>query len=416
MSNLLSALLLGGYSFLILPAILVIGASFMDRSQNPEQPSRIRLLIFLSLTALVLALLGLLIWFNPYGREISSSLPAYGVLIVLVPMLAYLVYHARELAGLWPNERNLVIIFLLVYLALFILLWFADPVAFYTTFVLTLVIALAWSLPRAGYAFLGTLSLLTLVALVFTSGGWIFIPNADLPAWFLTALSVLMGIVLLFSILLPAGLIYASLRASTPLKKSLLLWSLVLSVVLLVGAAYQIAWDGIWSSAHARAFEDHLPFIHFVLSLIAGVLLALTLRGPRRLVGPLYTILVTALAVLALAWGWHLSAFEMTASRAAAVDRAIENYYRENGVYPAYLSELSPRYLLILPPPVVVRTGGWCYQSDGVAYRLGYISGDFTYFEQDFRVETYVQIGNLSSETWACDDLLARFQAKELMY
>lgn len=416
MSNLLHMLLLGGYSFLVLPAIVLFAVSFFDRSQDLERPSRPKLIVFLSLTTLVLALLGLLIWFNPYGREISSSLPAYGVLIVLVALLGYLIYHTRELVGLWSANKVLVSILVLAFLGLFGFLWLADHSAFYITVVPAVVIALVWSLPRVGYAFLGILSLLVLVALVFTTGGWVYIPGANLPVWARTVLSILTGIAILLSILLPASLFYTSLRDSTPLKKSRLLWSLVLSVVLLAGAAYQIAWDGIWSSAHARAFEDHLPFVHFMLSLIAGVLLALTLRGWRRLVGPLYTLLVTTIAVLVLAWGWNLSAFETTEGRAARVDNAITSYYRDHGAYPANLGELSPRYLFVLSPPVVVRTGGWCYQSVGEAYRLGYISGDFTYFAADFKVVTYAQKGSLSSGVWDCDEWLARFQAKELAY
>ena len=416
MSKLVSMLLLGGYSFLILPAIIVFGAALIDRSQNPEQPSRKRLLVYLSLSALLLAVLGLLIWFNPYGSEINSSLPAYGVLIVLAPIMAYLLYHARELASLWPWDRVLAIIFVLVFLALFLLLWFADPIAFTMLIVLALGIALAWNLPRGGAASLGILSLLILVTIVLTTGGWIYIPSADLPEWSRMVLSVFTVSAILLSILLPAGLLYASLRSSSPIKKPHLLWSLVFIAILLAGMAYQVAWDGIWSSAHARAFEDHLPFIQSMLSLAAGIFLTLTLRGWRRLVGPLYFVLVTSVAVVALSQGWKLSAFEMTERRAAVVDGAVESYYQENGVYPGSLAELSPRYLPLVLPPVVVRTGGWCYQSGEDFYRLGYISGDFTYFDSEFRVETYAQAGDIPAGDWACDEWRARFQAKELTY
>ena len=415
MSKLLSVLLLGGYSFLVLPAIIVFIGTLMDRSHNSEQPSRRRLLVFLSLAALLLALLGLLIWFNPYGSEISSSLPAYGVLVILAPFLAYLVYHVRKLADLWSEDRNLIIIFSLTYLALFALLWFADPIAFYMTFVLTIGIALTWYIPRAGLASLGIISVLTLATLVITSGGWIFIPGADLSNWSRMALSIATVVTMLISLLLPAGLLYTSLHSS-PIKKSRMLWNLALSAILLAGVAYQVAWDGIWSSTHARAFEDHLPFVHFMVSLAAGVFLSTTLRSWRRLAGPLYTVLVTAVTMLALVQGWNLSAFEITESRAAVVKVALENYYQENGMYPARLDDLSPAYLLFLPPPVVVRTGGWCYQAGDEFYRLGYISGDFTYFDSDFRVETYAQAGDLPSGDWACDELIARFQAGELTY
>jgi len=416
MSKLLSTLLLGGYSFLILPAIIVFIAALIDRSQDPEQPSRKRLLVYLSLSALLLAVLGLLIWFNPYGSEISSSLPAYGVLIVLAPMLAYLLHHAREFGGLWRWDRVLVIVCSLVFLALFLLLWFADPVALTMLIVLALGIALAWNLPRAGFVTLGIISLLTFATVILTTGGWLYIPGVDAPGASLIALRTFTIIAMLITVLMPAGLLYAILRSSSSIKKSHILWNLVFIGILLTGMAYQAAWDGIWSSAHARAFEDHLPFIQFMLSLAAGIFLALTLRGWRRWVGPLYFVLVTAVAVVALSQGWKLSAFKMTEHRASSVNAAIESYYQENRIYPDDLAELSPRYLPVILPPVVVRTGGWCYQSGEEFYRLGYISGDFTYFDSDFRVETYAQAGDLPASGWVCDEWRDRFQAQELSY
>jgi hypothetical protein len=404
-------LLLGGYSFLILPAIILIMVAFMDRSQNP-QPSRRKLLMLLSLTTLVLALLGLLIWFNPYGREISSSPPAYGVLIVLVALLAYLFSCWREVVQLWSGDKPLVGLYLAIFLILFSLLWLAEHLSIYLMAGLTLAAVLAWYLARTGFAFLGILSVLTLGTLVINTGGAFFIPAGKPSLW----VNILTAIALLLSVLLPAGVMYAILRDPTPVRKSWLLYGLVLIFILSSGAAYQLAWDGIWSSAHDRAFEDHLPFVHFMVSLIAGVLLVLTLRGWRRVAGPFYVVLVTTVTVLALVWGWNQSAFEMTQRRAATVEQAILNYYDENETYPVSLAELSPRYLPFLLPPVVVRTGGWCYQSGEGFYRLGYVSGDFTYFEREFKVVTYASAGDLSNKAWVCDELRARLQANELTY
>lgn len=415
MPQLLSMLLLGGYGFLVIPAIILILAAFLDRSLNSDQPSRRKLIIILSLTDLVLALLELVIWFNPYGRELSSSLPAYGVLIILVALLAYLLYNSRQVVQLWAADKPLLTLFILIYVILFSFLWFIERTAFYVLIALAPVIALAWYIARAGLPLLGVLSMLTLLALVFATGGALFIPAVD-PAWLRTAFQILTAIGLLLSIFLPAGLLFSSLRGSTPIKKSRLFWSLALSAILLAGAAYQMAWEGIWSAAHARAFEDHLPIVQFMLSLVAGVVLTLTLCGSRRLVGPLYVILVAAITVLAFIWGWNVSAFEMTERRAAIVDKAIVNYYQENGSYPVSLAELSPRYVLFLPPPVIVRVGGWCYQSGQDYYRLGYISGVFTYFNANFQVVTYSQAGDLPLNTWACDGLMERFQAMEFIY
>jgi hypothetical protein len=416
MSNLLVALLLGGYGFLVLPAIVLLVMTLFDHSRDPEQPTRGRLLMFLVLTAFVLALLGLLIWFNPSGREISSSIPAVGVLIVLIALLVYLLGCWRVLASLWATEKALVTSFALVYLSLFIFLFLGDPVALLLVVVPTLAFTFILHLSRAGVIVLTILSLLILAVIIFTAGGWIYIPTANQPAWSQTARSILMGIALLISILLPAGLLYMSLRISPDGKKPPLVWTLVLTVILLAGVVYQSFWEGIWSSAHARAFEDHLPVFQFLLSLVAGLLLALILRGYRKWTGPIYTVLVTAVAVAAFAHGWNVSAFDMTERRAAVVDQAISTYYRDHGIYPDRLAELTPRYLPFLPPPVVVRLGGWCYQSSGNAYRLGYISGDFGYFDSTFKVETYARDGNVPAEIWACDDLRARFDAKEFVY
>jgi hypothetical protein len=403
---------MGGYSLLIIPAIILILAAFLDRSQNPDQPSRRKLLILLSVTALVTVLLGLLIWFNPYGREISSSLSGYGVLIVLVTLLTYIFSHWRDFYPLWDSNKKLISFFIVIYLLLFSLLWFVDHITFYLVAGLTLALVLAWTLARSGFSFLIILGILSMGILVINTGGAFFIPANTPPVW----VNILTVATLLFSIFLPAGVFYVILRGAATVKKSQLLWGLVLALIFLAGVSYQMYWDGIWSSAHDRAFEDHLPFAHFLFSMLAGVMLTLTLRGSRRWMGPIYILLVTSIAVLMLTLGWGVSAFEMTELRAAVVNNAINDYDQENGAYPASLAELSPRYLLFLPPPVIVRTGGWCYQSGDEFYRLGYISGDFTYFDRDFKIETHAQAGDMPASSWNCDELLAKFNLGELIY
>ena len=119
---------------------------------------------------------------------------------------------------------------------------------------------------------------------------------------------------------------------------------------------------------------------------------------------------------LALSWGWNVSAFKLTEVRAARVDQAIADYYQDNQLYPADLTQLTPRYLLYLPPPVVVRRGSWCYQGGADFYRLGYVSGNFTYFEADFLAETFAQAGAVPAGSWNCDDQVEQFQTSTLSY
>jgi hypothetical protein len=114
---------------------------------------------------------------------------------------------------------------------------------------------------------------------------------------------------------------------------------------------------------------------------------------------------------VALSAGWKVSAFELTAQRAQRVEAAIQAYREAQNSYPAELGQLSPRYLLYLPPPVVVRQGGWCYQGDPEGYRLGYVSGDFTYFEANFREEIFNQQGEIQeNDRWRCEAMVRLFE------
>ena len=66
-----------------------------------------------------------------------------------------------------------------------------------------------------------------------------------------------------------------------------------------------------------------------------------------------------------------------------------------------------------MPPPVVVRQGGWCYQGGEDYYRLGYVSGNFTYFEADYYVKTYASNGELPQGGWNCDWMVANFNSAQ---
>ena len=264
---------------------------------------------------------------------------------------------------------------------------------------------------------LTVLSLVVAAGLTWLGGGWFWTAEMLAPAWQVTLSGVLLAACLLLAIFLPAALLYTSLKGEGVVERKMLAWSLLLSVLLVGCTAYQVYWDGIWSAAHARAFEDHLPFSQLLVSLAGGVLLALLLHGRRRWVGVAYTLGVVALCVAALSVGWRVSAFDITAQRAEKVDGAIRAYRQEKGTYPENLGALTPGYLLYLPAPVVVRLGGWCYSGGDGGYRLGYVSGDFTYFSADFRSEVYSQDGTPpEGEGWQCEEMIQRLSQGDLGY
>lgn len=417
MSTLQEILIIGQYFLLILPSIVVVAGAWTYGWRAQADNTRQKLLLLLVTAVSSLAFLSLLIWFNPYGREINSSLPAFGMLPVLVALLDLILSKPKEIARLWSTDRAVLTALSMAFLILSISLWLADPTTFYIVVVLTVALALAWNLgSRAGLPVLAVLCLVSLGAMILIGGGSFFILGPGDAAWLHTAQVIVMLLGILMSIFLSAALLYTNLRGVEPVDWRRFAWSLVLIALLLGISVYQVFWDGVWSSAHARAFEDHLPFNYFLLSLMAGVALALSLKGIRRLAGPAFVVLVTSVTTLALMWGWRVSAFELTERRAARLDQALAEYYRDSGRYPASLEELTPRYLVHLPPPVVVRQGGWCYQGSDSGYRLGYVSGDFTYSYANFKTETYAQVGEPPQGDWICSQLVKQFRSEEINY
>jgi len=365
---------------------------------------------------LVLALLNLVLWLNPY-RKINTSGLGLSLLPVLVALLVLLFINAREIATLWAADRPILLVLGSAILILFSLLWLAEHTAFYIVTALSVALTLAWFVgTRLRLGWLVLLSLLSVGCLVFLSGGAFYIPGLDNPTWLKTAQQVISVIAIVLVTFLPVALLYTFLKNAPPLEWRRFAWVFALVIFLIAGGVYQVFWDGVWSSAHARAFEDHLPLSLFFVSLMAGVLLAISLRGRRRLAGAAYVASVIVTGFLALSWGWKVSAFKLTEDRASRVTQAIDGYYQDNQRYPDDLSQLTPRYLLFLPPPVVVRQGSWCYQGGEDFYRLGYVSGEFTYFEANFLAETFAQAGPVPAGSWNCDEQVDQFKSGTLSY
>lgn len=418
MSGLSGFFILGFYALsFLLPSLAVGLGVWLTGFGDPAQKTRRRLLVLLISAAASLVCLELLIWFNPYGREINSSLPAFGMLPVLIATLSLIVENRREVAGLCSTDRVLLLGMIVIFPIAFVFLWLAEHIIFYIVLGLAALLSVARLVSTRFSIILQVVISLVCVGCVILGGtGAFFTLSLESPPWLQEGLPVAAGFALLASLFLAAAILYASLRGEMVLNWRQFGFQLVLVVFLLSGSSYLVYWDGIWSSAHQRAFEDHLPFTQFLFSLTAGVLLALSLRGRRRLAGIGYVILATTLMVIALVWGWRVSAFDLTELRAAEVNQAILRYYQDIGKYPADLDELTPGYQLYLPPPVVVRQGGWCYQGGADYYRLGYVSGRFTYFKSEFHVQVYAQAGELPEKSWACDELVEKFQAGELAY
>ena len=417
MSELLTMLALSGYAMLVIPTLVfVLLAPWISRSGSLGRSQK-GLLLLLAASAAALALLNISIWANPYGREISSSLFGYGMLPVLVSLLVTGITRGKEIAHLWADKPVLLSALAILILGLLGLLWLAEAITVYIVLVLTTVTTLGWLVgTRVRLGWLVVLSLVVTAWLIIFSGGAFFVFGMGVPQWLKTGSQIITMFCGLLAVFLCAAMLLTVVRSDSTMTTRNITGRLVLILLLAAACAVPIFWDGIWSAVHARAYEDHLPFVQFMASLTAGAVLMIMLRGKRRLLGLAFCAAITTICVLGLNWGWNTSAVHLTERRAARVEQAVEKYHLANGRYPSRLAELAPRYLLYLPPPVIVREGGWCYQGGEKFYRLGSIGGIFTYFEQDFQINVHAQAGEIPGDSWDCDQMLEMFIKGELSY
>ncbi len=421
MSSLNQLIALVSFISVIIPSMLLFGGALLAGHRLLVQPEKRVLLYLFGGGVLALGLLNFFIWTNPYGRSLSSTLPGFGMFPVVIVLWTLILWRFPDVIKLWRIYPYLSAVLSLFSLGFFILLGIAEGWTLLIVAGLPVVFSIAgWAARRLSMMILAGFTLILSALIILGSSGTFYTPGEATPTLVASILRIGGGLSIVLSILLSAAMVYTGLRSDgdkeSPRMVSQLVWRLFLAVILIVATAYYVFWDGIWSAAHARAFEDHLPFGHLLFGLAAGVFLAIVLKGRRRWAGPAFTLALTAVAVFALSWGWSVSAFKLTNSRASRVTEALGRYFEDHQRYPDQLDELTPRYLLLLPPPVVVRQGDWCYQSSGENYALGYISGEFTYSTSDFRIEQ-VPGTNLNPAAFpACTELIEAMASGDQTY
>lgn len=148
--------------------------------------------------------------------------------------------------------------------------------------------------------------------------------------------------------------------------------SLGLCALLILRTLYNLYVLTLWDNTY-----DPLGYLWLIVpvfaALISGLMLSMALSDVKKLAGPLYTILATALLISVSALAQHVDFHRETTRRAARIVQTIESYYEREGSYPESLSQLTPWYILSLPKPMIIYGQDWCYQSGSDYYRLGYI-------------------------------------------
>jgi hypothetical protein len=400
-------------------AMLMILEGWLVASPDAQESQRRRLFYWAVVAALLLPLeLLVAAWEHLAPGSGDAQLALISVLFAAMPLqagiLVFSIANWREIGAM--GRRSWLIVLLLA--APLVMLALFNPVFSLGLLAVMVLLALLWQID--GWA-LDWLSVAVLLGLLLQK---IIQPDQPLSAA-LNALDVAppigqaaniaLAILMLLPYLLPALLVYRSLKPTGREQRIRGGLRLGLAAALLLIITYDVGETAFWASAQSRFAEDNFPF-QVVLPLVFGLLLALLLPGWRRLAGALYGLLVPAVLITAFVLGWNISNTAVTEGRARRINAALGSYYQQNGRYPDRLAQLTPGYLLFnLPPAGNDLDRSWCYQSGPDAFRLGYIAVNFVvpYRMPDVSVRILQHVGSFPNTAWDCD---TKAQAVKAIY
>jgi hypothetical protein len=149
-------------------------------------------------------------------------------------------------------------------------------------------------------------------------------------------------------------------------------FSRILCALLVLKAFYNLYELTLWDNT-----DDGLGylwmFVPIFVAFFSGVLLFVLLPNRTKLAVFAYILFIPVLLVAVSDLAQRVDFHQETEKRAERTARAIESFYAREGRYPDTLSELTPRYILSIPEPMIIYGQDWCYESSEDYYRLGYI-------------------------------------------
>jgi hypothetical protein len=411
-------------SFLIIEIIalsLFSGVGLFIVLKTPPQKRRLTLVFYLQSLALIL----LFVVFSLAQSWASLLLePGSAVLVLCSPILLGLLAHV--FSGVFHRLPNfsawsgLAILGLCLAVLSFIVALLFQPYALFIALLPgAIVLALVWLLLRDPLINEISLSLFFILLMGVSRLGMLDPFLQTFPNWLGLVLRPVFflqaGFIIGWSAwlafkgseaLTPTGMASAADQGRFPTYAAVL--RLGLAVVLLLNLLYTIFWVSIWDHTDNRLGGVWMAITGGFLSLAAGGLIMERRKGFSRLVGFMYLLPVTALLFIAFGIGIRFPYHPISDRRAALIQEAIQQFYLQNGRYPAALDQLVPRQLLWVPRQVVLRNEAWCYQGGDDYYRLG----DF--WRQSFgsliEIKTYALEGNPPDAGWSCQEDLVKME------
>jgi len=394
------------------PAALVTLVGMRILRASPQGAGSRRLFIFMLAAGLILLLAGMLAERLVF---VLGPLSSYTFTLALIPAstgaLAVALTRVRALSGASRAVKILAAVFALGLLAMIAVFGLHGFTWLHLVAGGALLLAGLWALGLRSGVLAVLLGLLALGRLVLVNANALDILNLpDVQVFPLNLLVIILG---LFSPALvaasPAVLIAAAFNPAVPGQPAARRrpWiapglCLVLAAAVLGYLVYTLFWTAIWDQATDGMGAAFLGTVAAMGGAALGMLIALHFSGWRRVLGPLF-----ALLLLALTWAASVpqgvSYKTITAERAAGIQAAIQRYQARSGGYPVALADLAPGDMLWLPEPVLVRGENWCYQGGPDFYRLGAVYRD--YVGGPYTVRVYASAG-APAVNWDCEDRL----------
>lgn len=266
-----------------------------------------------------------------------------------------------------------------------------------------------------------------MLAGLFAPFAWLAEHPASLPKE--TAQPLTVGLLFLLGLapLIPAALALKGLRAllpapaeggqaqaPSPAARRVGVIALALAALVVVKFAHSLYDLMLWDTS-GDSLSFFWLFIPVLTALLAGLVLGLRLPLRLKYAGLAYAVLLPALMIAVTAWAQQLGYREATASRAMRVTQAVERYHAREGVYPAALSQLTPRDLLSLSRPVVIMGQEWCYQGGADYYALGFVYRDH-WSDPRLYGQVFTSAGQPPDKANLCDDQIDALVSGQAYY
>ncbi len=391
----------------LIPGGLMIAAFQHIRRTQPDEQTPRRL--FYLMLASIVALLAVLTVLDYQQTSSMIGLVIIPVLTGLIP-ISYLYW--RDTPQLHNREITRI---LLIFVPVVVILawWYTRTVATILPFmaasaVIILLIWRAWT-RRQWLAWAGLALLFAAMAIE------LIVPGAVASTWptaFQTALSVITTMIWpVVTVALAGRLALATVTHSLKRRQLVMDWLVVAAMfgLLVVLLAEQSLID---TATDGLAVVMMLMMLS-IPSLAVTLVLAWKLETRRWRTSVIFAVALMAFTALAFGGVTRLDPPQVTAERAATINQAVQNYYADNGEYPADLSALFPRYLLVIPEPVLFHNQSWCYESGGDYYRFGYVYRRyFSVPSSQITVQVAGEGGQLPAESWTCDSLLTAYRER----